>query len=145
MRDMPELQTQIKRKYNRHPFSERSQVVKLYSEGFGSRYIARVMNLDDSTVRHWIRKYRAHGMDALHPYWREGRPEQGLRVSRREENERTFQPAFTAYATTLEPVASITRRYGIDYQSFIYHLKRNHPELVARREELRQQLCDLPA
>ena len=136
MNDMPALQKKRGKTQTSHSFSERSRVVELYVKGFGSKRIAQELNLDDSTVRRWLRRYRTHGMESLRPYWREGRPEQGLRVSRREENERTFQPAFTAYSTTLEPVASITRRYGLDYQSFVYHMKRYHPELGEQRKRL---------
>lgn len=133
---MPTLQTQPRKRTATHTFAERKRVVELYQTGLGSKRIAQALDLDDSTVRQWLRKYRAHGLDALRPYWRDNRTAQGLRISRREENERTFQPAFTAYATTLEPVASITRRYGLDYQSFVYHLKRYHPELGEQRKRL---------
>ena len=130
---MPILETKSRR---RHTFTERKRVVELYQAGLGSKRIAQTLGIDDSMVRLWLRKYRAYGIDALRPYWREKPSECGLRVSRREENERTFQTAFTAYSTTLEPVASITRRYGLDYQSFVYHLKRYHPELGEQRKRL---------
>lgn len=57
----------------------------------------------------------------------------GIRASRWAENEQAFALAFKAYATTLEPVASIARRFQFDYHSFKYHIERYHPELVARR------------
>ena len=135
-RPMPTLQPQPRKRIATHTFAERKRVVELYQTGLGSKRIARALDLDDSTVRQWLRKYRTHGLEALRPYWRETKQQNGLRAARREENERTFQPAFTAYATTLEPVASITRRYGIDYQSFVYHIRRYHPELVERRKQL---------
>ena len=121
-----------------HDFQERKRVVELYQSGLGSKRIAQEMGLDDSMVRMWLRKYRAHGLESLQPYWREGREVHCLRLSRREENERSFQPAFVAFSTTLEPVASITRRYGLDYQNFKYHVERYHPELVESRRQLKE-------
>ena len=67
-------------------------------------------------------------------------PGPGPRATRREASERDFSPAFVLYATTLEPAAVITRRYGLDYQSFVYHLRRYHPELMRQRS-----LLTLPA
>lgn len=133
---MSTIQTHSRKSATSHSFAERKHAVELYKTGLGSKQIAKALGLDDSLVRRWIRKYRTHGLESLRPYWREGRTEKSLRAARREENERTFQPAFTAYATTLEPVASISRRYKIDYQSFVYHLRRYHPELGEQRKKL---------
>ena len=140
---MPEPETRFRtRRETPHPFPERMRVVELYVSGLGSKRIAKVMGLDDSTVRRWLRKYRATGLESLKPYWQDGRLDkepQGLRDIRRVTNERLFTSAFELYTTTLEPVASITRRCGIDYQSFVYHLKRFHPEMVAHRKNLKEK------
>lgn len=133
---MSTIQNQSCKRASSHSFAERKRVVELYQSGLGSKRIAQAMHLDDSTVRLWLRKYRTYGLESLRPYWRRDKKTDGIRASRREENERTFQTAFSAYATTLEPVASITRRYGLDYQSFVYHLKRYHPELWEQRRKL---------
>ena len=135
---MQTVQTQTERKRTSHSFAERKQVVELYESGYGSKRIARLMKLDDSTVRLWLRRYRASGLESLQPYWRPALPEKpkSVRDVRRVTNERLFSSAFEAYSTTLEPVASIARRYGLDYQSFVYHLKRYHPELVEKRGRL---------
>lgn len=134
---MPVAHTQEKRTYTSHPFQERMQVVELYLQGNGCKKIARMMNLDDSMVRSWIRKYKAYGPDALRPYWRGPKVDAFLQQNRRTENERLFKDAYPVYATSLEPVASIARRFQIDYHSFKYHVQRYHPELVARRERLK--------
>ena len=130
--------TQTKRPRTAHSFAERKRAVELSEAGLSSKRIARELGLDDAMVRCWIRKYRATGLESLQPYWRAPRPERppGRREVRRQENESRFAPAFEAYATTLEPVSSITRRFGLDYQRFVYHLKRHHPELVERRKRL---------
>lgn len=121
-----------------HDFSVRKRVVELYHSGLGSKRIAQQLLVDDSTVRRWLRRYRLYGIDALCPYWREPKSDvgYGIRILRREENERQFQVAFCAYSSTLEPISSITRRFKLDYQSFKYHVERYHPELVAQRRRL---------
>lgn len=118
-------------------------VICLHKKGIGSKKIGTMLGIDDSLVRSWIRKYRADGMDALRPYTRKDRSSVGQPHYRRHENESLFQPALKAFATTLEPIASITRRYQIDYQSFRYHVERYHPDLVAQRNALRGMLVSL--
>lgn len=53
------------------------------------------------------------------------------------DKDRLFKDAYEAYATSLESIASITRRFDLDYHSFKYHVERHHPELVERRERLK--------
>ena len=123
------------RTYRQHPFSERLKVVELYERGYGSKWIGRTMGLDDSLVRGWLRKYRARGLGALRPYSRSG--ESGLTCGRACA-EKKFQQAYEVYSSSLEPVASIARRYQLDYHAFRYHVERYHPELKARRASLKQ-------
>ena len=127
-----------KRAYTQHTLSERAKVVALYRQGLKSKQIASQMGLDDSMVRAWIRKYLAYGDAALQPYWRTAnhQPEKQVASSRSERDD-LFALAFIDYASSLEPVASITRRFGLDYHAFKYHVERYHPELVARRNRLR--------
>ncbi len=135
---MPTEQTQSKRKRKSHPFSERKRVVEMYESGLGCKRIAQVMDLNVSTVRLWLRVYRADGLEALRPYYgvgEGGRP-LGVRGVRRDKIERLFSPALEVYSTTLEPVTSIARRYGLDYQRFIYHIRHYRPELIERRSRL---------
>lgn len=111
--------------------------VEMYQHGNGCKKIARVLGLDDSMVRSWLRKYKAYGAEALQPYWRGPKVAPCIQRDRRRENEELFSKAYPAYAFSLEPVASIARRYQFDYHSFKYHVQRYHPELVARRESLK--------
>ena len=115
------------------------QVVELYGQGYKSKTISRMMGIDDSLVRSWLRKYRKYGESALKPYWRGPKPGPVFQRYQRSENERLFQQAFSVYALTLEPIASIARRFGLDYHSFRYHVTRYHPELVAMREGLKMK------
>ena len=107
--------------------------MELYESGLGSERISNMTGIDSSIVRRWIRRYRAHGLEALRPYWRPDRT-LGVRASRRSDNERRFKVAYGAYATSLEPISEITRRYHLDYHSFKYHVERFHPELVEMRK-----------
>ena len=126
-----------RRAYRQHSFSERKQAISLHEKGASSKEIAREMSLDDSMVRAWIRKYRAFGVVALEPYWRSNGTKPLPLVPRHSDKEDRFRKAFQAYATSLEPVASIARRYMLDYHSFKYHVERYHPELVEARERLK--------
>ena len=129
---MQQIQTSPQRVYRSHPYSERVRAVALYKEGFGSKRIGRIMEIDDSMVRSWIRKYRAGGIEALRPYVRES--------ARPVDEDALFESALRTFSTTLEPVASITRRYRLDYHSFKYRVERYHPDLVLQRESLRSVL-----
>lgn len=104
-----------------------------------SNDISAETGVDPSVIRRWIRRYRAFGDNSLQPYWHSegiaGRP-----VGRMEDKDSQFQKAYRAYATTLEPVAGITRRYGLEYHAFKYHVERYHPELVAARDSLRTMI-----
>ena len=134
---MPTEQIQPKRKTRAHPFSERKRVVELYESGLGSKRIAQALDLDDSMVRRWLRLYRASGLEALRPCYNVGvEPGAGDRMTHWEKTELEFQPAYELYTTTLESVTMITRRCGLNYQRFIHHLRRYHPELIEQRNRL---------
>lgn len=131
---------QLKRKkgvYRTHPYSERRLVVLMYEQGLGSKRIAADLGIDDSMVRAWLRKYRKYGLESLQPYKRMEGETASYQHVRRAENELQFQEAYVAFSTSLEPVASITRRYRLDYHSFHYHVQRYHPELVEKRNRLK--------
>ena len=111
----------------------------MYHKGMGSKRIALELGIDDSLIRTWLRKYRKYGPESLRPYLRMGsEPQPLLQNVCRAEKEDVFRKAFDAYASSLDSVASIARRYRLEYHSFKYHVERYHPELVARRESLRK-------
>ena len=133
------LSARPKKVYRSHPFSERKEAVLMYHKGMGSKRIALELGIDDSLIRTWLRKYRKYGLESLRPYLRMGsEPQPLLQNVRRAEKEDVFRKAFDAYASSLDSVASIARRYRLEYHSFKYHVERYHPELVARRESLRK-------
>lgn len=131
-----------RKKYRQHPFSERLKAVELYKKGYTSKRIGHLMDLDDSMVRRWVRKYRAKGVEALRPYSRSTENGHVGERTGRSKNELLFYPAYEVYSSSLEPVASIARRYQFDYLSFKYHVERYHPELVAKRTRLNQLVCE---
>lgn len=135
----PALHPTKKRSYKRHPFSERKRVVELYLQGLGSKRIAAQLGIDDSQVRSWLRKYKAYGVESLHPYRRSGEAPSSKGRSLHKHNEKQFQVAYRIYAGTLEPMASIARRHGLNYGSFRYYLLRYHPELAERRAALKRE------
>ena len=136
---MPASRRQRQKTYSQHPFEERMRAIELFQQGNNSKQIAGLMGLDDSMVRAWIRKWKANGTEALQPYRRGNNIRPCLQRERRSENENQYKQAYRVFATSLEPVASIARRYRFDYHSFLYHVQRYHPELVELRESLRTE------
>jgi transposase len=135
---MEEVRPKSRKPYKPHPYSERLEAVTMYRNGMGSKRIASTLGIDDSMVRAWLRKYRKYGLDSLQPYRRAGKENSPLARVQRAENEHQFEQACIAFVSTLEPVASITRRYRLDYHSFQYHVQRYHPELVEKRNRLKE-------
>lgn len=134
----------VKRSYIRHPFSERKWVVDLYESGLGSKRIAQETGLDDSMVRQWLRCYRSFGLDALVPMRGDARKNaSSIRNAARARKDQRYDEAFRVFATTLEPIASIARRYQLEYRNFKYHIEHHHPELVAKRTALRKMTFNL--
>ena len=132
----PTLHPNPKRTLKRHPFSERIRAVELHKQGLGSKWIAAQLGVDDSQVRSWIRKYKAYGIESLRPYGRKAGESKSNGKSQYVNQEEQFRNAYQLYAETQESMASIARRYGLDYGSFRYYLLRYHPELKERRRKL---------
>ena len=126
-----------KRRYTNHPFSERKLVVDLHEYGLGSKRIAHMMGIDDSMIRSWLRRYQKGGLESLQPYRHVKKDPSSVRLKRRREKDEQYKDAFMAFTTTLEPVASIARRYNLDYRTFNYHLQRHRPDLMEKRERLK--------
>lgn len=127
------------KKYTMHSADERRSVLELHGKGLGSKRIARLTGIDPSLIRRWLRDYRERGDDALVPYSRRDASAAGKpRTANAKENEERFRTAYPACATSLEPLASIARRFGLPYNRFRYHVARYHPEFVKKREILSQ-------
>ena len=131
-------QEKRKRPYFHHPFEERNRVVELYKSGLGCKLIARETGLDDSMVRKWLRKYRACGLEGLR-LLRGTTSKESVRKRKRADMDHMFEEAYRVYSGTLEPTASIARRFRLDYRTFNYHVNHFHPELVAERLRLKSE------
>ncbi len=112
----------------------------MFSQGLSSNEVAARMGLDGSTVRAWVRKSRKYGREALQPYWRAS----GCLFPRKKETladaqEGRFLSACLAYASATASAASIARRHGLDYHSFLYKVRRYYPELVEARRMLKKK------
>ena len=146
MGSAPEMTKKVRpTAYKSHPFEERKRVVELYQTGLGCKRIAQITGLDSSMIRLWLRKYRAGGLDALRPYTRcqQGDEAQGLsRITVVGRDDARFRRACSAYVSSLEPVASIARRFQLDYHSFKYQLERYYPDLVVLRNQLRESIYE---
>lgn len=119
-------------------WANRQAAVKLYRQGYGSKRISHVIGVDPATIRHWLRRYRQGGLESLRPYRRN--PSEEVVAAREElfrSREAAFAEALSVYASTLEPVLSIARRFGLDYDAFRHPTLRYHPDLVARRDLLK--------
>ena len=115
----------------------RAQAISLWKSGKSSNAISEMVGVDSSVIRRWLRRYREFGPRSFQPYWRSD----GMQMSRmaaHAEKDDLFQRAYEAYATSLDPVSVIARRYGLDYHAFKYHVERHHPELVEQRNEMKK-------
>jgi len=53
---------------------ERARIIWLGSQGQGVPAIARALRLTEATVRQWLKRFNAHGLDGLRDQPRAGRP-----------------------------------------------------------------------
>ena len=127
------------RKGTAYGYAVRSRVILLSERGMHSNELSEMTGIDASVIRRWLRRYRTYGRVSLQPFWRPDRPKDTRRVVHAGKDQ-VFQNACDAYATSREPVASITRRFGLDYHSFKYHVERYHPELVEVRSRLKDSV-----
>jgi transposase len=119
-----------------YDYAVRSRVIKMSKSGMSSNKISADTGIDATVIRRWIRRYREFGPLSLQPYWHSNNRKDS-RTASRAKKDKLFRDAYETYATTREPVASITRRFGLDYHSFKYHVERHHPELVKRRGQMK--------
>lgn len=118
-----------------YDYAVRSRVILMSEGGMSSNEISTKTGIDASVIRRWIRRYQQYGPISLRPYWRsDNKPDS--RASVRADKDSLFQEAYEAYVTSRDSVAAITRRFGLDYHAFKYHLERYHPEYVESRRKL---------
>ena len=116
-------------------YAVRSHIILLAGQGFTSYEISEQTGVDSSVIRRWLRRYRLYGHHSLQPFWRPVR-RKDVRAEARADKDQLYRKAYEAYVQSREPVASITRRFNLDYHAFKYYVERYHPELVAARARL---------
>ncbi len=128
-----------------YPREVRSQAVALHAQGWGTKRIGRRLHIDSSTVKEWLRRWRAYGAESLSPYWRVPRADADGDPRR---DERFAEP-LRLYVETDLSVREICRRCGLEYGSFYAWLARRAPGQVASRRAARQEAalraCEDPA
>ena len=119
-----------------YDYAVRMGVIALAGQGLSSHAISERTGIDASVIRRWLRRYREYGQCSLQPYWRPTCRESS-RSALCANKDLLFQEAYEAYVKSRESVASITRRFNLNYHSFKYYVERYHPELVAARARTR--------
>ena len=97
-------------------YAVRMHVISLTSQGLTSYEISGRTGVDSSVIRRWIRRYRLYGHHSLQPYWRPDRRKDS-RAERHADRDLLYREAYDAYVASREPVASITRRFNLDYHA----------------------------
>ncbi len=95
-----------------HGVARRANAMLLLDDGFSCVEVAKVLYLDDDTVREWYKHYRSGGLDELTLFDWHGR---GGHLSREQEAELSAHLAERLYRDTGEVAAHIRARYGVSY------------------------------
>lgn len=59
------VQNKEKRTYRQHSLEEKRLVLELHEFGMGSKAIGRLLEIDSSMIRAWLRSYRQFGIAGL--------------------------------------------------------------------------------
>jgi len=59
------VRTKEKRTYRQHSLEEKRLVLELHEFGMGSKAIGRLLEIDSSMIRAWLRSYRQFGIAGL--------------------------------------------------------------------------------
>ena len=102
--------------------SQRAHMVLLSSQGYCIAKVARIFNASENTVRQWIVRYEAHGIDGLCDRPRSGRPPKvsaALRASIEQDVQE--DPAELGYLFSIWTVGKlcshVETKYGIEISS----------------------------
>ena len=133
----------------------RQRAIALYRKGLGAKRISRELGgVDSSTVKEWLRRYRAYGANSLQPWWRPDKhhPPRPPRLPARASDAPTaasdaprssarpktaripihdkYREALQLYATTDLKRTEVCRRCGVSYAAFSTYLRRFHPAYI---------------
>ena len=137
-----------------YPIEVRRQAVTLKSEGMGAKRIGKILGIDSSIVKGWLRRYREFGEESLQPYWHKSRLLHGQedaedtrsRKRRRPPNEyqkelkratkKKYGKAVRLYSKTDMTVREICEQTGVSVSGFKRHIDSYHRELMLRRNDI---------
>ena len=121
-----------------HRLARRANALVLLDDGMSCAAVARVLLLDDDTIRTWYQLYQQDGIEGLAGFGHEG----GMcRLSSDRQAKLTAWIAETLPRTTRQVGAWIEREFGVDYQSrsglvaLLHRLGMEHrkPKAISRR------------
>ena len=120
-----------------HRLARRANAVLLLDDGMTCESAARVLFIDDDTVRAWYQDYQENGVEGLASFGHQGG---ACRLSVEQQDKLKAWIAATLPRTTREAGAWIAREFGIDYQTrsgliaLLHRLDMEHrkPQAISR-------------
>lgn len=106
------LEALVRRPSERHGVARRANAILLLDDGLSCSDVAKVLYLDDDTVRGWHQRFAADGVAALRAFgWKGGES----RLSRDQESALASALSAGFYASTAGVIALIEKRFGVAY------------------------------
>ena len=121
-----------------HRLARRANALLLLDGGMSCEAAARVLFIDDDTIRSWYQQYQEDGIEGLANFGHEGGT---CRLTIEQQDKLKSWVAATLPRTTREVGAWIAREYGIDYQTrsgliaLLHRLDMEHrkPQAISRK------------
>ena len=106
------LEALVRRPSEKHGVARRANAILLLDDGLNCDAVAKVLYLDDDTVRGWHQRFAADGVAALRAFgWKGGEG----RLSRDQESALAAALSEGFYASTAAVIALIEKRFSITY------------------------------
>jgi len=133
-----------------HRLARRANALVLLDDGMSCEAIARVLLIDDDTIRTWYRLYREDGIEGLASFGYEGG---ACRLSEEQQDQLKAWIAATLPRTTREIGAWLARECGIEYQgrsgliALLHRLGMEHrkPRAISRKLDPAKQAAFIKA
>ena len=133
-----------------HRLARRANALVLLDDGMSCEAVAKVLLLDDDTVRAWYRLYEEDGIEGLASFGYEGG---ACRLSEEQQEKLKAWISETLPRTTREVGAWIERECGIEYQgrsgliALLHRLGMEHrkPKTVSRKLDPKKQAAFIKA
>jgi transposase len=127
-----------------HRLARRANAVLLLDDGMTCEATARVLFIDDDTVRTWYQDYQEDGIEGLTTFGHEGG---SCRLTAEQQDKLKVWIAATLPRTTREIGAWIAREFGIEYQTrsgliaLLHRLDMEHrkPKVISRKLDAEKQ------